>query len=229
MTNINNKHFHKKAFTMIELVMVIVVLGILAALAIPRYERDLRQEAADNILSALRYTQHMALTDNVTNPRNNRWQRAFWHFGIEKCSDTGIFYYIASDKDYEGNIDSNESINDPANGLLLMGNTPSASPCKDVVQNGSSPNIFLSKQYGIMDGDVTFTNCGTGAGKYIGFDYLGRPHRGFKGSSGSDYPDFSSILTADCTITLSFTSEDNISIIIEKGTGHAYIQNQKDS
>jgi len=45
------------AFTMIELVLVIVVLGILAALAMPRLERDLRQEAKDNLLSAIRYTQ----------------------------------------------------------------------------------------------------------------------------------------------------------------------------
>ena len=62
---------------MIELVMVIVVLGILAVLAMPRLDRDLRQEAGDNILSAIRYTQHMALMDDVTNPNDNEWQKAF--------------------------------------------------------------------------------------------------------------------------------------------------------
>lgn len=56
------------AFTMIELVFVIVVLGILSALAMPRIDRDLRQEAKDNILSSIRYTQHLALIDEKTNP-----------------------------------------------------------------------------------------------------------------------------------------------------------------
>ena len=63
-----NLHKQSKAFTMIELVFVIVVIGILAALALPRIERDLRQEAADNILAAIRYTQHLALNDNKTDP-----------------------------------------------------------------------------------------------------------------------------------------------------------------
>ena len=69
---------HKKAFTMIELVFVIVVLGILAALALPRMDRDLRQEAKDNLLSDICYTQHLALTDNKTNPADPNWQSKLW-------------------------------------------------------------------------------------------------------------------------------------------------------
>ena len=218
---------------MIELVMVIVLLGILAALAIPRQERDLRQEAADNILSALRYTKHLALTDNVTNPRDPKWQRAFWRFGIEKCSDEGIFYYISSDKDYEGDIDDSSSysevITDPSNGKKLMGDN--AAPCETKVNNNASPNIFLTKQYGIKDGDITFSNCGSGSGKYIGFDYFGRPHRGFAGNSGSTTPDYSSLIRTECNITVNFSKSnlDPVSFIIEPGTGHIYIDGQPDS
>jgi len=213
---------------MIELVMVIVVLGILAAMALPRYNRDIRQEAADNIVSALRYAKHMALTDNVTNPRRNKWQRAFWRFGIEGCSDNGIFYYVTSDKDYQGDVDRTEIVNDPANGLHLMGDNNK--PCEDTTQTGSSPNIFLTFKYGIEDGNVTFSNCGSN-GKYVGFDYFGRPHGGFAGASGSSYPDYSSILHSDCNITFNFSSSgiDPLSIIVEKGTGHIYIEGQPDS
>lgn len=58
-------------FTMLELVLVIVVIGILAALAIPRLERDLKQEAADTVLSNIRYTQHLALIDNINSINQN--------------------------------------------------------------------------------------------------------------------------------------------------------------
>ncbi len=87
---------HKKAFTMIELVFVIVVLGILAALALPRIERDIRQEAADNILSAIRYTQHLALTDNKTDPFDPNWQNKLWKIQFINIIRQGIYFYTIS-------------------------------------------------------------------------------------------------------------------------------------
>lgn len=225
----------RPGFTMLELVMVIVVLGILAALAIPRMDRDIRQEAADDVLSAIRYSQHMALTDNVVDPSNAQWQQAFWRFGIEGCSDDGIFYYVGSDKNTEGNIDAGEEMLDPANGLRMMG--LNNKPCEADIseQTNASPIIFLTKRFGIKDSGITFTNCGSGSGKYIGFDHMGRPHRGFvqssSGTGGSTVPNYASVITTDCVVTLDFNdpSLNDINITIEKETGYAYISNQKAS
>ena len=218
----------KSAFTMIELVFVIVVLGILAALAMPRIDRDTRQEAADNILSAIRYTQHMALLDDVTNPKNNEWQKAFWRFGFQKCSDNGIFYYVAADKNTEGNIDAGEELVDPANGLPMIG--LNGADCeKDLTgQTNASPNIFITKKYSIEDGDITWGNGCTGAVNYFGFDRLGRPHRGY---TGSTTPDYSSVLTSDCNLTLTFQQAgvDPLVFIIEKETGYVSIVDQNAS
>jgi len=223
------------AFTMLELVMVIVVLGILAALAMPRMERDIRQEAADNVLSAIRYTQHLALMDNVVEPTNRRWHRKFWRFGKEGCSDNGIFYYIGSDKDKGGGIDvdKGEEAIDPANGMIMMG--VNNKPCEDDLSEQeytvgsdtyvSSPNIFLTKKYGISEGKFTFSCT---SGKYISFDYLGRPH---VDNANSEKPNYSTLLHSDCNITLKFDdmSIPNVVITVEKETGHAFIVGQPDS
>lgn len=44
---------NEKGFTLIELVMIIIILGILAAIAVPRYV-DLQQEARNSVLDASR-------------------------------------------------------------------------------------------------------------------------------------------------------------------------------
>jgi prepilin-type N-terminal cleavage/methylation domain-containing protein len=50
-----SKTFHCVAgFTLLELIFAVVVIGILAALIIPRLERDIRQEAALSILNDYR-------------------------------------------------------------------------------------------------------------------------------------------------------------------------------
>ncbi len=220
----------RRAFTLLELVMVIVVLGILTALALPRMERDVRQEAGDNILSAIRYAKHMALIDNVTDPRQSNWQRAFWRFGVRTClaSEGDVFYYVASDENRGGNIDNNEAAIDPLNGKIMMG-APGTS-CASGSNNSASPNIFISHKYGIKDTNM-FLNCGGGgtdAARYVGFDHMGRPHVGF---SGSTSPDYSTIMTSDCNLTFKFkdTSIPDLVIRIEKETGHAYIVGEPDA
>ena len=212
---------------MLELVMVIVVLGILAAVAIPRMERDLRQEAADNLLSAIRFTQHLAVMDNKTNPKKSKWQQRYWHIYFGTCDGTKRFYAIGSDENMNdannGRVDFDESAIDPANGKHVWAHD--GATC-----NGShaladiSPNVFITKKYGID----TVTPSGGCTNSYIGFDHLGRPHVGFGDAdlnSGYNTP-----MATDCTYT--FTFEDGstpLKITIAAETGFAQIVGQDGS
>jgi len=219
------KTFNKqtKAFTMIELVFVIVVLGILAALAIPRLERDIRQEAADNILSAIRYTQHLALNDNKTNPFDLNWQKELWTIRFSLDGDGRYFYTVSSNTNHGTNVSIDESAIDPTNGKYMY-------TSDSIIDDDESPNIFLGKKYGIDSSD--FTNCqtianGTNTSTHIAFDHLGRPHKGVFNTATNDYR---TVMTTDCIISFGFEDgSDNLDIRIAKETGYAFIVGQEDS
>ena len=207
---------------MLELVFVIVVLGIIASLAMPRFERDLTQEAADTILADIRYTQNMALKDFRQNFTEPKWQRTFWQIQIENCANSsGLFIQIGSDKDYGGDIDQTEAAIDPANGLKMS--WKNTKTCENGGDSNTSKNIFLTKKFGIK------SVAGSGGCKdlkHIGFDHLGRPHVSF---SGSNAPDYSSYMNTACTFTFKMSDDTTFAVTIEPETGYAYIVDQNAS
>ncbi len=211
-----NKRKTLHAFTMIELILVIVVLGILASLALPRMERDLQQEAKTNIVSALRYTKNLALSDDKTNPSVDKWQRELWQLRFASYTvdgDTKWFYTISSDANHQGNVNQEETFIDPLNGKYMYHLAGDAT----LDETDESPNIFLSKKYGIDT--IVFTGDQLCSGlQHIAFDNLGRPHS----SLGSAKHDFRSYLKTNCTITIGFesTSIPDLIITIEAETGH---------
>jgi prepilin-type N-terminal cleavage/methylation domain-containing protein len=211
----------KNGFTMIELVMVVVVLGIIAALAIPRMERDLSQEAADTILSDIRYAQHMAINDYRENPMNGNWQRSFWKVQIESCSDGAMFITIGADKDYGCDIDIGEAAIDQATGKpMFWRNT---SDCEDGGDGTVSNNVFLTKKFGVEN---IATTGGCAGVQHIGFDHLGRPHVSF---SDSDSPNYGSYMGSACDMTFGMKTGDSFTIRILPETGYAFIVNQNAS
>lgn len=82
----------KKAFTMLEFVFVIVVIGILAAVIIPRTERNNVSEAAIELESQIRYAQHLAIINDKFDPNNATWFRNLWQIRFN-----GNEYSIVSD------------------------------------------------------------------------------------------------------------------------------------
>ena len=210
---------NRYAFTMIELVMVIVVLGILAPLAMPRLDRDLKQAAADSILSSIRYTQHLALVDDMHERNNPKWQQKFWKIMFAECNnDSGFTYRIGSNKTMSngGTFKKKEAAIDPINGKPIYGtNSNCGSPA-------TNPNVLLGKKYGISSIDTT--HCGNHS--HIGFDHLGRPHQGFGASTS---PNYASYMSTQCILKFGLTSGEDFNISIQPETGYAHIGGQDDS
>ena len=216
---------------MIELVFVIVVMGIIAAVALPRFAADNVQDAMDQILSDIRYTQHLALVDNVIDPTDTRWQSAFWTIQFQNTTDGGgdWAYTIGSDSDYGGNFSLAEAAVDPRDGRPIYGNVAAGA-------TNVSPKVFISKKFGITNVDfATSCNVPTGAGaannnaSHIAFDNLGRPHKGHLNAAGlgpaAVSPNYASVMQGNCTIAFTFAGGEISWITIQRETGYACISN----
>lgn len=69
----------KQGFSLIELVFVIVLLGILAAVAVPRLGVDLEPRlSADDTLARTRYAQHLGMNYDSFDPVDKDWQKKAW-------------------------------------------------------------------------------------------------------------------------------------------------------
>ena len=215
---------------MIEFVFVIVILGILASLAMESTSPNLKQEAEDEILSAIRLTRQMALTDNKHRPDNRvDWQKAYWRFEYRICTGSGgtkWTYRVGANDNLGLNIDKSESAIDPVNGKLLY----TAGDCNSL-QPDESKSVLLTKRFGIKN--ITMSGCeivnGTTTAKHIAFDFYGRPHRGVAGYS-SKHNHFSKLIKNDCNITFIMSSDengdgldDNFTLVVKPETGYAYI------
>lgn len=102
----------RKGFTMLELVFIIVVIGILAAVMIPRMDRDNVSEAAIDLQSQIRYTQHLALINDKFDPNNATWFENRWRIRFNNNT-----YSIVSGDDASTDFALDSQTNNPINGV----------------------------------------------------------------------------------------------------------------
>lgn len=182
----------KKAFTMLELVFVIVVIGIISAVLIPRVDSQPSQQAALDLRSEIRYTQHLAMNDDSLNPNDSTWYKNRWQIRFK-------------DNKYS---------------IVHNNNTEYAKdPLKPDVE---VKNIDLHKKYGVsITVTGTECGVAAGDGSYIiSFDHLGRPIAGDLNNATGPYSGtgVSLVQTNDCNITLS-NDEESASLSISPETG----------
>lgn len=189
-----------RAFTMIELVFIIVVVGILAAVAIPKVERNGLIEAADQLSSHIRYTQQLAMNDNKFNANDDNWHRKGWRIEFD-----GTRYFIYSDIDASGTPQANEYAVDPMNPVKLL--TSSGVETDATNQN---KKLNLASTYSITN--IALEDGCDGA-NHIMFDFKGRPMADNANLYGGLYTD-------TCTITLTNEAGQTATIYVQPETGY---------
>jgi prepilin-type N-terminal cleavage/methylation domain-containing protein len=203
------------AFTMLELVFVIIVIGILAVLAMPSFNSNQLEQAAEQVASHIRYTQHLAMTDDKYDPTDSTWYKLRWQIRFRQAAGE-IQYAVFSNQNKDLNINCNaatcaEPALDPLTGMPLF-----------YVASRPNDNMVLSN-YGITalaiscntdDNFAYATRLGV-----LAFDNIGRPYRGiYDSNSPMQY-----LLTSDCTITLHHQTDGNATITVRPETGYVSI------
>lgn len=232
----------RRGFTLIEIIFVIIIVGILSSVLVPRFTRPTLIEAANQIVSHIQYTQHLAMIDNKFDPDDQFWYKTRWQIFFAKTTGSNLewAYSIFSDHlgTHTGNPDEGEIAKNISNQLQYLTGGYSAGTLPYVVSGAINPKITkemnLGHKYSIKD--IEFRGgCRTGAIKRIAFDNIGRPLYGnsrYLNSlySGTSTPAGSHLLETQCRIQLcSVTdcsvanSDEIITIAIEEETGYTYL------
>nr|WP_314469464.1 prepilin-type N-terminal cleavage/methylation domain-containing protein [uncultured Campylobacter sp.] len=177
----------KKAFTMLELVVVIVVIGIIAAAALPRINDDHIAEAADQVVSHIRYTQHLAMQDSKFDPTDARWFRKRWSITFTQAAFCGggnewRYSVYHDDGNTTGNLNSvNEVARDPLDPNRFMSSGWAGIANADCANVSNKYN--LTTNFGITN--VQFRGvCGQAGLQTLSFDEFGRPMRSVSTPNG---------------------------------------------
>jgi len=219
----------KKAFTLLELIFVIIVIGILTAIILPSTRRTPLQEAALQLVSHIRYTQHLAMMDDVLNPDDNIWYKKRWQlvFSNAVAPDSTVGYTIFSDTatgvgtSVAGDADMSEVAINPQDSTKRLTGGYASAISSTHAQVTKKLNLQLS--YGI---DRVDFDDGCNGGLRLFFDHNGRPMKGDQDSMTGGYSAGSQrLITSLCTIVL-YSGDRNISITVEPESGYAAIKFQ---
>lgn len=216
----------KKAFTLIELIFVIVIIGIIASYALPKLNKNDLSKAASQVAAHIRYTQHLAMMDDKFNSLNNDWYKGRWEliFGSSDSTNDQIAYSIFSDADNGSGFDTNPNLSelaiDPSNRKKYLSGGYSAILDTDSPKSNDSMN--LGYKYNITSYSLS-NGC---SGVRISFDHLGRPMEGTFNSYNNAYKTHAynvGLIESTCHITLS-DSDESVTILIEPETGYVHIE-----
>lgn len=216
----------RKAFSAIELVFVIVIIGVLSIAAVPFFKKDDLALASAQLLSHIKYTQHLALVEDMYSATEPKWYLKRWQIRFFK-NNGEVFYAVFSDREASSRISQRtgviDSALDPQTKLPLF-YCNQAGPACTTNANLKSDDVRLTLKYNITDISVScFVQDSLGAlsgqmGAVV-FDNFGRPYAGIL-DDGSNNP-YKLLLYSPCDITLTHSSGKSATIRAYPETGFA--------
>ena len=207
---------------MIELIFVLVVIGILIAVILPSTRRNPLQEAAVQLQSHIRYTQHLALVDDKFDASDSNWYKKRWQIVFSEGAEANYqpAYTIFSDTagSSTGNVNATEVARNPENPSQYMTGGYSGATALDITNSNFNgmKRLNLGMKYG-----VTSVNLSGGCSDLrIAFDHLGRPLQGDQSTmTGAYSAGTQRLITSDCNVTLS-DGTSSITLTIRPETGY---------
>ena len=218
----------KKAFTLLELVFVIVIIGIITSIMIPDSRSTKLREAATQLVSHIRYTQHLAMVDDKFDMNDNDWFKERWSIrfsrGAHSLGEWAYTIFADTAGASTGSVDLSEIARDTQNTNIVLTGGVSGANALDInhptFQGTRKMNLGLN--YGVIN--ITFT--GDCTNQTFAFDHMGRPINGTLVNNTQSYMNDDLIqrnaANSVCDITLT-DGTDNVIIRIEPETGYARI------
>ncbi|MDY3775782.1 MAG: type II secretion system protein [Campylobacter sp.] len=229
----------KKAFTLIELVFVMIVLAILTFALWPTKQPTQALEAARQIVAHIRYTQHLALNDDKFATHTDTdgtggniaidWYRRLWRITFsnttadENCKSSGWRYAVyqnisrgLSDRGQPNG--ANEAARNPAQAGKVL------SACYSGLSTNTSDELNLWQTYKIEN--IDFSEFAAGGIQGIIFDELGRAYpRGDWAVPYDNRSRFSQGGGSFGRIRLSAEDGSRANILVFGETGYACVEN----
>ena len=198
----------RSAFTMLEIIIVVVIGGILAAVMIPRLERDTTREAANQLVRHMQYAQHLAMVDDVYDDQDVTWFQKRWLTWFNNPEG-----YVVASLDLANGANT-VTATDPGTQMLI-----------NSAQDGSGGDLRMFNLTSITLTGGCAGVIGTGDGPAISFDNFGKPYfftnmADFSGATATDHA-----LAAECTITIVGSNGKTATITIQPETGYIHLVN----
>ena len=228
----------KKAFTLVELIFVVVVIGILAFSLWPKKQPIQALAAARQIVAHIRYTQHLALNDDKfathtdtggTDSIAKDWYKRLWRITFsssevdKKCKSDcwryAVYQNIAGDLSDSGQPNgANEAARNPAQAGKVL------SACYSGLSTNTSDELNLGQTYKIET--IDFSQFAGRGIQGIIFDELGRAYpRGEWDAPYGNKHKFSQDNGSFGRIKLSAKDRSKANILVFAETGYACVEN----